>query len=75
MELSLDVTNRWGSDPALGPKVTVEGFALDTSGALIKAGDTGAVPEPSTMALTGLAALALGATGLRRWRAARKPAA
>jgi hypothetical protein len=74
MKLSLDVTDAWGASPTLGPRVTVEGLALDTSGAFIKAGDTG-VPEPSTMALTGLAALALGATGLRRWRAARKPAA
>ena len=57
-----------------GPDVTVEGIAFDVSGAQIPAGDTG-IPEPSTMALTGLGALALGATGLRRWRAARKPAA
>lgn len=32
-------------------------------------------PEPSTMVMFGFAALAWGATGLRRWRAARKPAA
>jgi hypothetical protein len=57
-----------------GPDVTLEGIAIDASGAQIAAGDTG-IPEPSTMALTGLAALALGAAGLRRWRAARKPAA
>jgi hypothetical protein len=57
-----------------GPDVDILGVAYDDSGTVIPAGDTG-VPEPSTMALTGLAALALGATGLRRWRAARKPAA
>ena len=76
MELSLDVTNAPGLDPGgtLGPNVTVEGFAFDDSGAKIAAGDTG-VPEPSTLPLTGLAALALGAAGLRRWRAARKLAA
>jgi hypothetical protein len=63
----------------VGPDVDLFGVAYDDSGATILAGDTvgsvGSTPEPSTMALTGLAALALGATGLRRWRAARKPAA
>jgi len=58
-----------------GPDLLVLGMAYDDSGAPIKAGDTGAAPEPSTMALAGFAALALGASGLRRWRAARKPAA
>jgi hypothetical protein len=60
----------------VGPDVDILGVAYDDSGATIAAGDTGSsVPEPSTMALTGLAALALGAKGLRRWRAARKLAA
>lgn len=56
-----------------GPDVTVVDWAYDTSGAQIPAGDTG-TPEPSTFALTGLSALALGAAGLRSWRAARKAA-
>src|ERR1039457_2487779 len=68
LQLSNDVS------PNSGPNVTLEGWAYDDGGAQIAAGDTG-VPEPSTMALTGLAALALRATGLRRRRAARKPAA
>jgi hypothetical protein len=54
-----------------GPIVTLVDYAYDTSGAEIPAGDTG-TPEPSTFALSGLAALVLGAKGLRSWRAARK---
>jgi hypothetical protein len=49
---------------------TLVDYAYDTSGAQIPAGDTG-TPEPSTLVLTGLAALALGAKGVRAWRAAR----
>ncbi len=56
-----------------GPNITLVDWAYDLSGAQIPAGDTG-TPEPSTLALTGLAALALGAKGLRTWRAARKTA-
>jgi hypothetical protein len=68
------------------PEVILVGWAYDLSRAQIPAGDTGiqgslqipasdpATPEPSTFVLTGLAALALGAKGLRAWRAARKSA-
>jgi hypothetical protein len=52
-----------------GPNVDLLGWAFDDSGAPLGAG---VAPEPSTFVLTGLAALALGAKGLRRWRAARK---
>ena len=55
------------------PAVTLVDWAYDTSGNQIPAGDTG-TPEPSTLTLTGLAALALGAKGLRSWRVARKSA-
>ncbi|MGA3024786.1 MAG: PEP-CTERM sorting domain-containing protein [Bryobacteraceae bacterium] len=56
-----------------GPDLTILGYAYDTSGNKIPAGDTG-VPEPSTLAMAGLGALALGAAGVRRWRAACKAA-
>jgi hypothetical protein len=57
-----------GVDPAgYGPNVNLVGYGYNLPDQ--------STPEPSTLALSGLAALALGATGLRRWRAARKPAA
>ena len=60
----------------VGPDVDILGIAWDNTGAQIAAGDTGVVaaptPEPSTAALGSLAALALGATGLRRWRQVRR---
>jgi hypothetical protein len=47
-------------------------MAYDDTGAFIQ---TGASPEPATAIPTGFAALALGATGVRRWRKSRKQAA
>jgi hypothetical protein len=73
IELSYSATSATGNSPAYGPLLTVEGWAYDTTGARIQAGDTGsATPEPDTFGSTGLAALALGAAGMRRWRAARQ---
>jgi len=70
VELSYSVTAGRDSSAANGPLLTIEGWAYDTSGNRIVAGDTGssATPEPDTFASTGLAALALGAAGMRRWR-------
>jgi len=55
-----------------GLDTIVVDMAYDDTGAFIQAG---ASPEPATALPTGLAALALGATGLRRWRKSRKQAA
>jgi hypothetical protein len=60
--------------PAAGPQITLLNLAYDTSGNPLAAGDTStSVPEPPAgpLELTALAALALGASGHRRWRAAR----
>src|SRR5579883_2456704 len=69
IELSGSVTNAYGTSDAYGPSVTVEGWAYDTTPN--EQLPAGYVPEPGTFALTGLAALALGAAGMRRWRAAK----
>ena len=54
-----------------GPDVTIFGYAYDDTGAHLA---TGVVPEPASMTLLALGALALGAKGLRSWRRNR-PAA
>ncbi len=59
--------------PSNHPVEQLVSWAYDTTGAEIKAGDTGATaPEPTSAALAGVGALMLGARGIRRWRAARK---
>lgn len=60
-----------GANP-LTAQLTIVDYAFDKSGARIPAGY---VPEPGTFGSSALAALVLGAAGLRKWRAARRQAA
>jgi hypothetical protein len=59
-----------GTPPNAGPDLQLVAWAYDNAGAQTPAGSSG-VPEPGTLGSTGLAALVLGAAGVRRWRAAR----
>ena len=73
VDLSYSVTDSFG--PNGTPNLTIISWAYANSGAVLPAGDTTLpTPEPATGIATGLAALALGAEGLRRWRKARKAA-
>lgn len=62
---------RCGDTNHLGPELTIWGYAYDDSGNALGAGSLTSMPEPDTFAATGLAALALGAAGMRRWRRKR----
>ena len=61
---------RLGSPEGGQPFVRVVGYAYDTSGKPIKAGE---VPEPEHLPAA-LGALALGAIGLKEWRKKRNAA-
>ena len=75
VELSLNNQNVFGTPAGAGPDLTISAWAFQ-EGTPLPAGDTGIVPEPATLATTALAALVLGAVGVRRWRSSRRaPAA
>jgi hypothetical protein len=60
--------------PTTGPNLTLLDYAYDDTGAKIAAAATvpaSAVPEPSETIPMALAALVLGAAGVRRWRASK----
>ncbi|HXA51627.1 MAG TPA: PEP-CTERM sorting domain-containing protein [Candidatus Acidoferrum sp.] len=77
IQLSYSVSGQFGPDAIFGPELTIHNYAWDDSGAPLPAGqslDASQIPEPATAVSTGLAALALGAVGLRQWRKTREPA-
>jgi hypothetical protein len=77
LELSYSFSNVFGPDPAAGPNLSITAYGYETDpGVQIAAGALGSAPapEPGTAELGGLAALALGAEALRRWRKTRKAA-
>jgi hypothetical protein len=65
--LELNLGNPSGS----APFINIVGYAYDTTGKPIKAGD---VPEPQRLPVA-LGALALGAIGLKEWRKKRNAVA
>ena len=57
---------------ATGFPATILSYGYENTGAALTI--PGAVPEPTTLAALGLGALALGASGVRRWRRAKQTA-
>jgi hypothetical protein len=70
VEVSLSIGNVT-LNPASGPNVTIWGYAYDNSGLKPAMGQ---VPEPTSLSLLVLGALALGARGVRSWRRERAAA-
>jgi len=75
LSLSINKANQGvPTNPADGPNLTINSFAYNTTpNEFLPAGTTELTPEPATFELTGLAALVLGAAGVRRWRKAKLP--
>ena len=61
----------WGQSNGFPNQLQILGWALDTDGSAIQAGQTTATPEPGTF---GLALLAAGAAGVLAWRKRKKVA-
>ncbi len=59
---------QFSTTAAAGFPATITGYAYENTGGSIAAGQTSAVPEPTTNAALGLGALALGAVAVRRMR-------
>lgn len=55
-----------GANPPTAGSIRLVGYAYENAGLSINAGDTGVIPEPTTVVTLG--ALAMGALGLRQWR-------
>jgi hypothetical protein len=76
IQLSLQINDVGGGSGANGPNLTIVDFAYEDSGQKLAAGaltpfvppPPSGTPEPATLATTGLAALILGAAGVRKWR-------
>jgi hypothetical protein len=76
VQLSLQINNVAGNSGVNGPNLTIIDYAFEDSGQKLAAGSQtpfvppppADTPEPATLATTGLAALVLGAAGVRRWR-------
>ena len=66
--------NNGNLDNGDNPRLTVSGWAYDTTGAQIPMGTQASVPEPGAMSLLALGALTFGAKGVRSWRRNRAAA-
>ncbi len=77
IQATLAVSKSSSSSGTFGPNLTIINYAFDDTGFKLAAGSTvgapppSSTPEPSTFGMLALGALAFGAAGVRRWRAAK----